>query len=165
MKQTWSVKNSYYILFSQHKWLIIQETSKTVIVVTTIYIALLQLNFKLNIFLFGKNCRKFILAIRNKWLYLCILKLFRLPAVTLFLSIQIEDQKMLRFHVKNMLPLNKFNTFTTNHAYFGPNREKLLLPLQMQLFGMHIKFSRFSKKLIFIAQVFLKLLTPKDMAT
>ena len=49
------MKNSYYILFSQHKWLIIQETSKTVIVLKTIYIALLLLIFKVNIVLFGEK--------------------------------------------------------------------------------------------------------------
>ena len=57
---------------------------------------------------------------------------------------------MLRLRVKNLLsilPLNKFNTFSPNHAYLGPNRERLLLPLQMQLFGMYIKFEMFSKKI------------------
>ena len=56
---------------------------------------------------------------------------------------------MLRLRVKNLLsilPLNKFNTFTPNHAYLGPNRERLPLPLQMQLSGMYIKFAMFSKK-------------------
>ena len=57
---------------------------------------------------------------------------------------------MLRLRVKNLLPilpLNKFNTFTPNHAHLCPNRERLLLPLQMQLFGMYIKFAMFSKKI------------------
>ena len=55
---------------------------------------------------------------------------------------------MLRLRVKNLLsilPLNRFNKFTPNHAYLGPNREKLPLPLQMQLLGMYIKFAKFSK--------------------
>ena len=56
---------------------------------------------------------------------------------------------MLRLHVKNLLsilPLKKFNTFTPKHAYLGPIRERLPLPLQMQLFRMYIKFASFSKK-------------------
>ena len=36
--------------------------------------------------------------------------------------------------------------FTPNHAYLGPNRERSPLPLQIQLFGMYIKFAMFSKK-------------------
>ena len=35
--------------------------------------------------------------------------------------------------------------FTSNHVYLGPNRKKLPLPLQTQLFGMYIKFATFSK--------------------
>ena len=56
---------------------------------------------------------------------------------------------MLRLHAKNLLsilPLKKFNTFTPKHAYLGPIRERLPLPLQMQLFRMYIKFASFSKK-------------------
>ena len=54
---------------------------------------------------------------------------------------------MLRLRVKNLssiLPLNNFNNF--NHADLGPDREKLPLLLQMQLFGMYIKYATFSKK-------------------
>ena len=57
---------------------------------------------------------------------------------------------MLRLRVKNLLsilPLNRFNTVTPNHAYLGPNRERSPLPLQMQLFVMYIKFATFSKKI------------------
>ena len=59
-------------------------------------------------------------------------------------------RKMLRLRVKNLLlilSLNKCNTFTTNRVYLDPNRERLLLPLQMQLFGMYSKFTMFSKKI------------------
>ena len=75
----------------------------------------------------GKNCRKFILATRNEWLYLWIWKLLCLPAVILFPSI---------WCVKIFLwivSLNKFNTFTPNHVYLRPTREKLLLLLQTLL--------------------------------
>ena len=55
---------------------------------------------------------------------------------------------MLRLRVKNLLsilPLSNINTFTPNHAYLDPNRKRLLLPLQMQLFEMHFQFAMFSK--------------------
>ena len=57
---------------------------------------------------------------------------------------------MLILRVKNLLSilsLKKFNTFTPNHAHLCPTRERLLLPLQMQLLGMYIKFAMFSKKI------------------
>ena len=46
-----------------------------------------------------------------------------------------------------MLFLNKSNTFTPNHVYLGSKREKLSLPLHLQLFGMYIKFAMFSKRI------------------
>ena len=49
--------------------------------------------------------------------------------------------------ILSILSLNKFNTFASNHVYLGPNREKLPLPLQMQLFAMYIIFATFSKRI------------------
>ena len=68
------------------------------------------------------------------------------------------------------------NTLTTDYQYSRSNRENLPLPMQRQLFknffsifyrifGMYIKFGTFWKKMSLIAQVFLKLLTLKDVLT
>ena len=71
------------------------------------------------------------------------------------------------------------NTLTANYEYSSSNRENLRLPIQMQLLEKLKTFSaffitfleftsnfeHFEKKLSLIAQVFLKLLTPKDALT
>ena len=68
---------------------------------------------------------------------------------------------------------------TANYEYFCSNRENLLLPIQMQLsersklfccffiafLEFRLNFERFEKKMSLIGQVFLKLLTPKDVLT
>ena len=71
------------------------------------------------------------------------------------------------------------NTLTANYEYSRSNRENLPLPIQMQLSGKPKKFCQFfiaflvfsinsehfEKKMSLIAQVFAKLLTPKDVLT
>ena len=79
-----------------------------------------------------------------------------------------------------------FNTLTANYEYSRSNTDNLLLPVQMQLSekleafsgffiafsGFFIAFSEsalnfehFEKTISFTAEVFLKLLTPKDVFT
>ena len=71
------------------------------------------------------------------------------------------------------------NTLTANYEYSGSNTDILALPFQMQLiqkletfFSSFIAFSEFAlnfehfqKKKSFIAQVFARLLTPKNAFT
>ena len=67
------------------------------------------------------------------------------------------------------------NTLTANYEYSRSNREHLPLPMQMQLsekpktfyqfLESTLNFEHFEKKMSLIAQVFLKLLTPKDVLT
>ena len=65
---------------------------------------------------------------------------------------------------------------TANFEYLSDNRENLRLPIQMQLFEKSKKpfaavfasilnFEHFEEKATLITQVFLKLLTPKDVLT
>ena len=69
---------------------------------------------------------------------------------------------------------------TANFEYLSDNRENLRLPIQMQLFEKSKKpfaavfasilkstlnFEHFEEKATLITQVFLKLLTPKDVRT
>ena len=72
-----------------------------------------------------------------------------------------------------------FNTLTANYEYCCSDRENLLPPIQLQLSEQLKTFSQFSiaflestlnlnilkKKMSLIAQVFMKLLTPKDVHT
>ena len=72
-----------------------------------------------------------------------------------------------------------FNTLTANYEYSRGNTDNLPLPLQMQLseklktfspFSIAfsesaLNFEHFEKKVSFIAQIFPKLLTPKDVFT
>ena len=72
-----------------------------------------------------------------------------------------------------------FNTLTANYEYSRSYRENLLLLIQMQLsekpktfsqiliafLGTTLNFKNFEKKSSLIAQVFLKLFTPKDVLT
>ena len=72
-----------------------------------------------------------------------------------------------------------FNTLTANYEYSRNHTDDLPLPVQMQLSGKLKIFSRFfigffestlnfehfGKKISLIAQVFLKLYTPKDVFT
>ena len=78
-----------------------------------------------------------------------------------------------------------FNTLTANYEYSRGNRENLQLPIQMQLsekaktfcfvflnfvnfvtfFESTLNFELFFFKTSLIAQVFLKLMTPKDVLT
>ena len=69
------------------------------------------------------------------------------------------------------------NTLTANYEYSRSNTENLPLPVKMQLseklkifsgffiafFETTLTFEHFEKKMSLIAQVFLKLLTPKDV--
>ena len=71
------------------------------------------------------------------------------------------------------------NTLSANYEYSRSNRENLPLPIQMQLsekpktfsqffiavLEFTLNFEHFEKKMTLIAQVFLKLLTPKDVFT
>ena len=68
---------------------------------------------------------------------------------------------------------------TTNYEYSRSNRENLPLPIQMELLEKPktfsqffivflestLNFEHFEKKISLIAQVFLKLYTPKDVLT
>ena len=72
-----------------------------------------------------------------------------------------------------------FNTLTANYEYSRSNTDNLPLPVQMQLsekvetcseffiafFESAFSFEHFQRKMSLIAQVFLKLLTPKDVFT
>ena len=72
-----------------------------------------------------------------------------------------------------------FITLTANYKYFHRDRESLALPIQMQLSEKQnsfyqffiaflectLNFELFEKKVSLRAQVFLKLLTPKDALT
>ena len=74
---------------------------------------------------------------------------------------------------------SSFNALTANYEYSRNNTDNLPLPVQMQLSGKLKYFSRFfieffesalnfehfEKTVSLIAQVFLKLLTPKDVFT
>ena len=71
------------------------------------------------------------------------------------------------------------NTLTANYEYSRSNTDNLPLPVQMQLsekletfspffiafFESALNFEHFEKKMSLIAQVFLKLLTSKDVFT
>ena len=71
------------------------------------------------------------------------------------------------------------NTLNANYEYSRSNRENLPLPIQMQLsekpktspgyfiafLESTLNFEHFFKKMSLIAQVFLKLFTPKDVLT
>ena len=73
------------------------------------------------------------------------------------------------------------HTLTANYEYSGRNRENLPLAIPMQLsiqrktfavffsfcciFWIYVKLNCFEKKMSLIGQVFLKLLTPKDILT
>ena len=71
------------------------------------------------------------------------------------------------------------NTLTANYEYCRNNTDNLPLPVQMQLSGKlkifsqffiaffesTLNFEHFEKKISLIAQVFLKLYTPKDVFT
>ena len=71
------------------------------------------------------------------------------------------------------------NTLTANYEYSRNNTDDLPLPVQMQLSGKlktfspffiaflesTLNFEHFEKKTSLIAQVFLKLYTPKDVFT
>ena len=75
--------------------------------------------------------------------------------------------------------ITHFNTLTANYEYSRSNRENLPLPIQMQLsekvktfshsfiafLESTLNFEHFEKEMSLIAQVFLKLLTPKDVLT
>ena len=58
---------------------------------------------------------------------------------------------------------------TANYEYSRSNRENLPLPIQMQFFIAFLEstlnFEDFEKKMSLIAQLFRKLLTPKDVPT
>ena len=72
-----------------------------------------------------------------------------------------------------------FNTLTANYEYSRNHTDDLPLPVQMQLSGKlkifsqffigffesTLNFEHFEKKISLIAQVFLKLCTPKDVFT
>ena len=72
-----------------------------------------------------------------------------------------------------------FNKLTANYKYYRSNRENLPLPIQIQLskkpkifccvvfafLESTLHFQCFEKKMSLIGQVFLKLLTPKDVLT
>ena len=72
-----------------------------------------------------------------------------------------------------------FNTLTANYEYSCSDRENLPLPIQLQLseklktfsqffiafLESTLNFEYFEKKMSLIAQVFTKLLTPKDVRT
>ena len=74
---------------------------------------------------------------------------------------------------------SQFNTLTATYEYSRNKTDNLQLPVQMQLSGKLKSFSRFfiafsesalnfehfEKKMSLIAQVFPKLLTPKDVFT
>ena len=71
------------------------------------------------------------------------------------------------------------NTLNANYEYSRSSRENLPLPIQMQLsekpktfseffievLEFTLNFEHFEKKMTLIAQVFLKLMTPKDVLT
>ena len=64
------------------------------------------------------------------------------------------------------------NTLTADYEYSRSNTDNLPLPVQMQLsekletfLESALNFEHFEKKMNLIAQVFLKLLTPKDVFT
>ena len=75
--------------------------------------------------------------------------------------------------------LREINTLTVNYKYSCSNTENLPLPVQMKLseklktfsrffiafFESTLNFEHFEKKMSLTAQVFLKLLTPKDVFT
>ena len=75
--------------------------------------------------------------------------------------------------------VSPFNALTANYEYSRSNTDNFPLPVQMQLseklqtfsrffiafFESALNFEHFEKKMSLIAQVFLKLLTPKDVFT
>ena len=91
-------------------------------------------------------------------------------------------QKKVNWNVLNHLQFtnvskNKVNMLTANYEYSCNNTDDLPLPVQMQLsgklktfswyfialFDSALNFEHFEKKISLIAQVLLKLFTPKDV--